>query len=35
MEIAIVVAILVMALVLEADRTPAIRTIDVRRRRHW
>jgi hypothetical protein len=33
MEIAIVVAILVMALILEADPTPAMRTVDARRRR--
>jgi hypothetical protein len=33
MEIAIVVTILVMALILEADRTPATRTVDLRRRR--
>jgi hypothetical protein len=32
MEIAIVVAILVMALILEADNTPATRTVHVRRR---
>ena len=33
MEIAIVVTIIVMALILEADKTPATRTVDVRRRR--
>jgi hypothetical protein len=33
MEIAIVVAVLVMALILEADKTPATRVVDARRRR--
>jgi hypothetical protein len=33
MEIMIVVTVLVMALILEADRTPATRIVDMRRRR--